>query len=124
MTRSISIGYQLEVTGMSMETEIDVRPPYFLLGTQRSSKQFWNIPRLREIGITRLTQLSETDPIYFVGWDMLADLWREIALLQQCLRTIEFDTNLKTEWASHLLYCYLLLVQTAPVESRPSFIIG
>ena len=121
MSRSISVGYQFEANGPN--TPIEVRPPYFLLGTQSSSKRFWSIPRLREVGISQLSELGETDPVYFVGWDMLADLWREISL-QQHLGSIDFDAELKAEWVSHLVYCYFLLVQTAPKESIPDFSIG
>lgn len=122
MSRAISIGYKLEADGRS--THIEVRPPYFLMGTQRTSKQFWSLPRLREIGINQLTELGETDPVYFIGWEMIADLWREIALLQRHLESIDFDAELKAQWASHLVYCYFLLVQTAPKDAIPDFSIG
>jgi hypothetical protein len=122
MSRDISIGYQLEANGPN--TPIEVRPPYFILGTQSSSMRFWSIPRLREVGISQLAELGETDPVYFIGWDMLADLWREIGLLQQHLGSIDFDAELKAQWVSHLVYCYFLLVQTAPKQSFPDFSIG
>jgi hypothetical protein len=122
MSRDISIGFQLEAGGPN--TPIEVRPPYFILGTQANSKLFWSLPRLREIGVTRLAELGETDPVCFIGWDMLADLWREIGLLQRHLGSIDFDPELKAQWMSHLVYCYFLLVQTAPRESIPDFSIG
>src|SRR4051794_22492131 len=100
MSRSISIGYDLKAGGPN--TPIEVRSPYFILGTQATSERFWSLPRLRKIGITQLTQLGATDPVYFVGWDMLADLWREIGLLQQHLGGIDFDAELKAQWVSHL----------------------
>jgi hypothetical protein len=105
-------------------TPIEVRAPYYLLGTQATSKRFWGIPRLRAVGITRLCELGETDPVYFIGWDMMADLWREIAVLQQDLGNIQFDAEVKAQWACHLAYCYFLLTQTAPRESVPVFSIG
>jgi hypothetical protein len=122
MSRSISIGYRHEASGA--ETPIEVRPPYYLLGTQDTSKRFWCIPRLREVGITQLTELGVSDPVSFIGWDMMADLRREIVLLQQNLESIEFDHEIKAQWLSHLVYCYYLLVQTVPEESIPEFTIG
>jgi hypothetical protein len=122
MSREVNIGYRLSDDGP--ETAIEVRAPYFLLGTQATSKQFWGLPRLREIGITQLAELGVSDPVYFVGWDMLADLRREIGLLQDHLADIEFDSDLKASWLSHLVYCYSLLVLTAPPESTPVLTIG
>jgi hypothetical protein len=122
MSREINIGYRYEDGGP--ETDIEVRAPYFLLGTQTPSMQFWSIPRLREVGISQLTELGVADPVYFVGWEMMADLGREIALLQEHLASIEFDPDLKATWLSHLVYCYFLLIQTAPKDSTPVFTIG
>jgi hypothetical protein len=122
MSRAIHIGYRNETTGEN--TSIEVRPPYFLLGTQNTSKRFWSLPRLRELGITQLTELGETDPIFFIGWDMMAELWREIGLLQEHLESIDFDSEIKAQWVSHLVYCYFLLVQTAPKDSVPELTIG
>lgn len=122
MSRSISIGYQLKQS--DPYTSIEVRPPYFILGTQSTSKEFWRLPRLREIGIFHLADLGDTDPVYFVGWEKLADLWQEIGLLQKHLGSIDFHAELKAQWVSHLVYCYFLLIQTAPEESTPDFSIG
>lgn len=122
MSREINIGYRYSDGGS--ETDIKVRTPYFLLGTQSTSMRFWSLPRLREIGISQLTELGVADPIYFIGWDMLANLHREIALLQEYLGDIEFDADIKASWLSHLWYCYYLLVLTAPKESTPIFTIG
>lgn len=122
MSREINIGYRFDDSGP--ETDIEVRAPYFLLGTQRTSMEFWSLPRLREIGISQLTELGVTDPVYFVGWDMMADLHREITLLQNHLTDIDFDPDIKASWLSHLVYCYYLLVLTAPKESTPVFTIG
>jgi hypothetical protein len=122
MSRSISIGYRNEANGT--ETPIEVRAPYYLLGGQSTSMQFWSIPRLREVGITHLTELAVTDPVYFIGWDMMADLERELTLLQQHLESIDFYPEIKAQWLSHLVYCYYLLVQTAPKQSIPEFTIG
>jgi hypothetical protein len=122
MSRSISIGYRLESGGP--ETPIEVRAPYYLFGTQATSERFWSIARLKQVGITLLSELGNTDPICFIGWDMMSDLAREIALLQQHLESIDFDLEIKARWLSHLIYCYFLLVQTAPKESIPELTIG
>jgi hypothetical protein len=122
MSRSINIGYRYDPHGPEAASE--VRPPDFLLGTQSTSKRFWSIPRLREIGITELTELGIGDPIYFIGWDSMAELGREILLLQANLESIDFHSELKAQWLSHLIYCYYLLIQSAPKESIPEFTIG
>lgn len=122
MSRSINIGYRFSDNGA--ETRIEIRAPYFLLGTQKTSKQFWNIPRLREIGISRLTELAETDPIYFIGWDMLAVLRRELELLHEHLDDVDFDAEIKASWLAHLMYCYHLLVLTTPKDGTPELTIG
>jgi hypothetical protein len=122
MSRQISIGFQL--SDSEPQTRIEIRAPYFLLGGQSTSIQFWSLPRLQEIGITRLAELGVCDPVYFVGWDCLADLRREIGLLQEHLESIEFEAEIKASWLSHLVYCYSLLVLTAPKESTPVLVIG
>jgi hypothetical protein len=122
MSREINIGYRYEDNGA--ETTIEVRAPYFLLGTQSTSMRFWSLPQLRQIGIKQLTELGVGDPIYFVGWDMMADLQREITLLQEHIADFEFDPDLKATWLSHLVYCYFLLILAAPKESVPVFMIG
>jgi hypothetical protein len=86
--------------------------------------EFWSIPRLRELGIMQLTELGVTDPVFFFGWDMMAELCRELRILQDNLDTIEFNPMIKAQWLSHLVYCHALLVQTAPKESSPELMIG
>lgn len=71
-----------------------------------------------------LAELGVGDPIYFVGWDMLSDLRREIDLLEKHLRSIDFDPDLKSSWLAHLVYCYQLLALTAPSDSTPVVMIG
>lgn len=122
MSREISIGYQLSQEGP--QTDIEVPAPYFLLGTQRTSMRFWSLPQLREIGLTRLVELGVSDPVYFVGWEGLADLEREIDLLQKHVADIDCDTDTLASWLSHLVYCYALLVRTAPRDSTPILTIG
>jgi hypothetical protein len=122
MSRSISISYRAGAGGQGIP--IEVQPPYSLLGTQDTSMRFWSLPRLKEIGITRLSRLGVSDPVYFVGWDMMADLRREIVLLGENLESIDFYPEIKAQWLCHLTYCYHLLVQKAPKDSTPWFEIG
>jgi hypothetical protein len=122
MSRSICISYLDEASGD--ETRIEVRPPYFLLGTQQSSMKFWSLVALRGVGISRLAELGVMDPVGFVGWDELALLDRELTLLRDNLPTIPFPAEVKAEWVSHLTYCYCLLVDTAPKGSTPRLDIG
>ncbi|QJW98589.1 hypothetical protein FTUN_6184 [Frigoriglobus tundricola] len=65
MSRTLSIGYRDETE--SPYKPIEVNAPYFLFGTQGPSMEFWNLPRLRAVGLTRLTELGVTDPVYFIG---------------------------------------------------------
>jgi hypothetical protein len=122
MSRAISIGYR-RGTG-DLGTSIDVANPYYLLGTQELSMQFWSNPRLKQLGISQLSELGTTDPIYFCGWDGIAELHQELTILQRELPNIEFHPELKAKWLSHLVYCYCLLVSSAPRGSEPELSIG
>jgi hypothetical protein len=122
MSRSITISYK--PSNGDSEVNIDIRPPYFLLGGQSTSLQFWSLPVLREIGLTRLVVLGESDPIDFYGWDDLAELQKEIFLLQKNLSKIEFNAHVLSSWLAHLVYCHSLLVLTAPKDSVPCLSIG
>ena len=122
MSRSITISYRDAVT--EAETTIEVEPPYFLLGGQRSSMAFWAIPRIREVGIERLALLGDGDPIYFFGWEEMGLLDREITLLGRHLASIDYLVEVKASWLCHLIYCYHLLMEKAPKESVPIFGIG
>ena len=124
MSRDISISFYPAGSDRSTSTSIEVRPPYYLFGTQNTSKRFWSISKLKELGIVHLTELGDTDPIFFVGWEMIADLGKEIMLLEQHLESIDFEPEVKAQWISHLVYCYHLLVQTAPKDSVPQMMIG
>lgn len=121
MSRSIDIGYD-DTTGKYVS--IEIRPPYFLLGTQRPSLHFWSNPRLQEIGIERPTVLGESDPVSFWGWDDMSVLGREIELLAKHLESIDAHPETKAEWLSHLTFCYHLLVALTPKECTPRFCIG
>jgi hypothetical protein len=122
VSRSIDIGYR-PMNGGAL-TSVELQAPYYLLGTQRLSMEFWNHPRLREIGLNRLTDLGITDPVYFVGWDDMAELGREIALLQQHLRSIVFPPGPLAGWLSHLVYCHSLLSLVTPEGCVPELCIG
>jgi hypothetical protein len=122
VSRSIDIGYRPE--GGGALTPVELQAPYYLLGTQRLSMEFWSLPRLREIGLTRLTDLGVSDPVYFVGWDDIAELGREIALLQQHLRSIAFHPEPLAGWLSHLVYCHSLLSLVTPEGCVPELCIG
>jgi hypothetical protein len=121
MSREIDIGY---VDAAGKEVRIEIQPPYFLLGTQRPSKMFWSIPRIKEVGIEQLSILGELDPVYFWGWDGLAALGREIELLGRHLHEFYFEPESKAAWLSHLTYCYHLLNDMAPKDSEPQLGIG
>jgi hypothetical protein len=121
MTRSIDIGYQ---SPSGSQVDIEIHPPYFLLGAQSSSLEFWSIPRLKEIGIERLTILGDGDPLLFCGWDDMATLGNEIDLLAKHLESVNFHPKLKAEWLSHLTYCYHLLIASTPQNCKPQLGIG
>ncbi len=122
MSRDIHIGFQL--TESSGHTPIEIRAPYFLFGTQKTSKEFWSLPIWKTIGVSQLAELATTDPIYFIGWDMLDDLAREIRLFADNLAAIDFDPDLKSWFLAHLVYCHTLLVSVAPKDSIPELTIG
>lgn len=52
MSRTIDISYQSE--NGEKETEIPMPAPYYILGSQSLSEEFWSLPQLSEIGLTRL----------------------------------------------------------------------
>jgi hypothetical protein len=121
VSRSIDISYE-DASGK--DVDIEIRAPYYLLGHQRSSLAFWSIPRLKEIGIERLTILGECDPVYFWGWDDISVLGREIDLLAKHLQEIDFNPDVKCSWLSHLTYRYHLLIASTPKDCKPKLGIG
>ena len=57
MSRSININYR---TPDNETTDIEIRAPYDLLGTQQTSMRFWSLPIWKEVGVTRLAELGHT----------------------------------------------------------------
>lgn len=130
MSRSIDIGYEFKVEWRNRHIEvprrtvIDVPSPYDLFGNEDPSKRFWNQPGLRKLGITRLAELGVGAPVVFHGWEAMDELGREIALYQEHFGDLESDAATKARWLAHLVYCYFLLVHTAPPDSIPFLTIG
>jgi hypothetical protein len=122
MSRAINLEFVDPVSGA--ETKVEIRNPYWIFGHQQPSKTFWGLPELHRLGIKRLTELGETDPIYFYGWDALSELQTEINILLNNLHAIPFHAELKAQWLSHLIYCHSLLVLSAPKDSEPRLTIG
>jgi len=142
MSRSISVWYYKN--DISYEVEIETNDS---LGTQHISKEFWSLPILSKIGIIRLNKLGHLDPIYFSGWEDIAELEIEIELLEKNIDEIiftpinkatminidtgeiklgddEYHKNLFNRWIQNLRFCLEELKNTAPVESIPNFEIG
>lgn len=118
----ICIGYRESEAAESREVEI--QPPYYLFGTQQTSKRFWSLPIWPQIGVRQLAELGATDPIYFIGWDMMEELRREIDCYSTHIGEIPFDSHLKSTWLAHLVYCHTLLSSSAPPASIPELTIG
>lgn len=76
------------------------------------------------MGVTQLAELGHTDPIYFIGWDMVDALANEISIFQDHFTEIDFEADVKSSFLAHLVYCHGLLVATAPRESTPELTIG
>lgn len=86
--------------------------------------KFWRLPIHSELGITRLTELGITDPIWFTGWADLAVLEKEIAALESHIDEIPFYDELKKRWIQNLRTCLELLKSEAPAHSVPEIMIG
>ena len=121
MSRAIDICYQ---TTDGNQVDIEIRAPYYLFGSQHTSKTFWALPIWNQIGVEQLAMLGDTDPIYFTGWAMLEQLSHEIQLYNDHIREIEFDTDICASWLSHLVYCYNLLKMETPEDATPILSIG
>ena len=119
MSRSISIWYKQEDT--DIDIEVGNRD---LFGTQSSSKEFWSLDSLQEFGIKELTHLGYTDPVWFIGWENLKVLENEISILEKNQDQIDFHQELKNRWIENLRFCFEKLVELAPSDSVPNFMIG
>ena len=122
MGRSLSIGCRTAEDAPI--TSIEIMESYDTLGTHRSSIYFWGIPRLREVGLTRLSVSGETDPVWFNGWDEIFVLGRESELLRWNLRDIDCDPFTKARHVANLTVCYYLLGESGPAGAEPTFTIG
>jgi hypothetical protein len=121
MSRGTSISY-IDVSGE--RHIIEVSGSRELLGGQLSSMTFWSVPAIKEAGVERLSELGVTDPVIFHGWEDMALLAREIELLNKHLPDIDYTVEIKAYTLSQLVYCYQLLVGTAPRDSTPVFCVG
>ena len=121
MSRGISISYMNPAGNW---VDVYVRSPYEFLGAQRTSKMFWGLPVLREIGIERLTELGVGDPVSFLGWEDMELLRFELELLSKHMEDIAFYPEEKSAYLAHLTYCYHLLVASAPRDTTPEMLIG
>lgn len=122
MSRQINLYFQM--TKEDSPTDIELRAPYFLFGTQQTSMDFWSLPVWHGIGVTQLAELGHSDPVYFVDWPMIDELALEIRCFEDNFSKIDFHPNVKSEFLAHLVYCHSLLVSTAPKHSIPGFTIG
>lgn len=119
MSRSISIWFSKNEK--DIDIEVDNQD---LLGTQNSSKIFWSIRKLRNLGLKELTQLGRIDPVGFRGWQELKLLENEIEILEKNIEQIDFNIVAKERWIGNLRYCFDTLIKIAPKDSTPHFIIG
>lgn len=119
MSRSISVWSQQD----KKDTNIEVGNRD-LLGTQNSSKQFWSIQKLQDLGIDKLTKLGHTDPVSFTGWEELKLLEIEIGILEKNKKQSDFNIELRDRWIKNLRYCFDTLMEMAPNESVPHLMIG
>ncbi len=95
-----------------------------LLGTQEASMAFWSLPIHKTLGIQRLSELGTTDPVWFKGWDGLARLDTEVAILEEHIESIPFPEELRARWIQNLRLCLDRLKASAPPDSIPQFMIG
>jgi hypothetical protein len=86
--------------------------------------EFWRLPVHGSLGVKRLAELGITDPVWFKGWDDLATLEKEVAILETHIDEIPFYDELKRRWIQNLRTCLELLKKEAPLDSIPEFMIG
>jgi hypothetical protein len=120
MSRAISVWYE-RAGGQAVDVEVGNND---LLGTQEASKAFWSLPIHKTLGIVRLSQLGTIDPVWFRGWNELATLEREVAILEEHMDSIPFSEEPKTRWIRNLRLCLDRLKSSAPPDSIPEFMIG
>ena len=120
MSRSIDISYRID----GSDLKVSIQNPYDLFGCQQPSKQFWSLDLWGKIGLTRLSMLGTSDPIYFFGWDDMELLYSEIKLIHDNVKSIDFAPLPAAQWLANLTYCHSLLVISAPKESIPMLDIG
>lgn len=120
MSRSISAYYE-NISRTSIDISVGNRD---LLGTQRSSMEFWGLPVIKDLDINLLAKLSITDPVVICGWDELNKLDNEIRTLEDNIERIGFDEELKIRWVSNLRYCLDKLKTECPDECVPKIMIG
>ena len=119
MSRSISIWH----TKNERDINVDVGNRD-LFGTQRSSKQFWSLELLQDLGILELSKLGKIDPIYFSGHLQLSVLEKEIRILENNKDEIDFNRELVDRWVENLRFCFDTLIETTPNDSTPNLMIG
>ena len=90
MSRSISIWH----TKNERDINVDVGNRD-LFGTQRSSKQFWSLELLQDLGI-----------------------------LENNKNEIDFNRELVDRWVENLRFCFDTLIETTPNDSTPNLMIG
>jgi len=120
MSRSISVWYK-GADGQAVDVDIGNND---LLGTQMASMAFWSLPIHETLGIVRLSELGISDPVWFTGWNELATLEREVAILEQHIESIPFSEELRARWIRNLRLCVDRLKSSAPPDSIPEFMIG
>ena len=95
------------------------------LGGQSTSRRFWSLPILKDFGITKLTELGISDPVYFTGWEEISQLENEINLLIKCRPKIDFEPSHRLdEWIKNLVNGVKLLKEKCPDGCLPEFSIG
>lgn len=119
MSRSISIWH----TKNEKDINIDVGNRD-LFGTQMSSKQFWSLEILYDLGIVELSKLGRIDPIYFSGHLQLSVLEKEIRILENHKAEIDYHRDLVDRWLENLRFCLYTLLETTPKDSIPNLMIG
>ena len=88
MSRSITIWYSKNAE----DTNIEIGNHY-MFGTQKSSKSFWAQEVLKEIGVNKLSELGDFDPIYFSGSHPLKYIGSKSPNSESLFTPISFSTS-------------------------------